>query len=168
MVVLERLRIVGGVSGLLVGGLGTVVAASRLSARQPRPSASAAEEGNVVAVVPAGRRSPGDRMEVSFEDGSRGVVIIPAGLSEGQRFIVRPPHRPKESSKLSVLRCGLIGLAVGSGIVLAPFVLYGGTSRAKVLAPICTLPVAATLVATGVYLGRLEQEQLAEQEAVQS
>ena len=167
MVVLERLRIVGGVSGLLVGGLGTVVAASRLSARQPRPSAGAAEEVNVVAVVPAGR-SPGDRMEVSFEDGSRGVVVIPAGLSEGQRFTVRPPHRPKESSQLSVLRCGLIGLAVGSGIVLAPFVLYGGTSRAKVLAPICTLPVAATLVATGVYLGRLEQEQLAEQEAVQS
>ena len=44
-----------------------------------------------------------------------------------------------------------------TGIVVTPFMLYGGTASSKILAPICTLPIAATLVATGFYYGRLEQ-----------
>lgn len=165
MAAFERLRIAGGVSSLLIGGLGMVVAATRLSAPRPthRPPEGAAEEVSLVAVVPAGGR-PGDRMGVNFDDGSRGVVMVPAGLSEGQQFKVRPPQRTVGSSQKSLLRCGLIGLTVGSGIVISPFVVYGGTSKAKVLAPICTLPVAATLVATGVYLGKLEHQQLIEED----
>ena len=166
-VVLERLRVAGGVSAMLATGLGAVVFATRLSAPQSAP-AGAAEAPDLVVVVPIGG-GVGDRIDVEFEGGKRGVVTVPAGLSEGSSFRVRPPQQARSSGglaggQISVLRSGLIGLTVGSGIVLSPFVLYGGTSTAKILAPICTLPIAATLVATGVYLGRAEQQLLAEKE----
>jgi hypothetical protein len=165
-VVLERLRVAGGVSAMLATGLGAVVFATRLSAPQSAP-AGAAEAPDLVVVVPIGG-GVGDRIDVEFEGGKRGVVTVPAGLSEGSSFRVRPPQQARSSGlaggQISVLRGGLIGLTVGRGIVLSPFVLYGGTSTAKILAPICTLPIAATLVATGVYLGRAEQQLLAEKE----
>ena len=53
-------------------------------------------------------------------------------------------------------------MMIFTGIVVTPFMLYGGTATSKILAPICTLPIAATLVATGVYYGRLEQRSLLE------
>lgn len=56
-------------------------------------------------------------------------------------------------------RGGLIGLSIGGPLVLSPFLLYGGTSTARVLAPACTLPVAALLVAVGAYYGYEEEQQ---------
>ena len=76
-----------------------------------------------------------------------------------------------------MLRGGLIGLTIGGAMVSSPFLLYGGTQSAKILAPICTLPIAvsaaapfassvlhlptaaqAGLVCTGVYHGKQQSE----------
>ena len=85
----------------------------------------------------------------------------------GARFMAREPKAPKanpffaaisgertepESPARGGLRGGLVGLTLGSALVITPFVM--GTARtAKVFAPIATLPVAVSYMAVGVYAG---------------
>jgi hypothetical protein len=164
---MEKLRIASGIG--LAAALGWNVTMIGVKISTPaHPSKPTGDGGasSLVVVVPDGA-VPGERMTVTFESGSRATVTVPAGLAPGARFTVRPPKAAStnplfaertepESEGAAALRGGLVGLTVGSGLVVSPFVLYGGTRGTKVLAPIATLPVAVTCVAVGAYAGILE------------
>jgi hypothetical protein len=102
----------------------------------------------------------------------KGVVIVPEGHLPGSTFRAAAPKPPRTNPLFGgaatadspAFRGVVVGCALGTGLVASPFALYGGTQTAKIIAPICTVPVATLMVAVGAYSARLEAEQVEEEQ----
>eukprot|EP01051_Picozoa_sp_SAG22_P005460 SAG22_NODE_324_length_12373_cov_23.912254_9_plen_177_part_00 len=153
----EIARIASGVCILTAGGLQLTVLGTKFSAPAPRAEQTPSRELVPVTVTETGKAA--GKMAVSWGNGQTGEVKIPIELSPGQVFHARAPKEPQPLALPPVARGAIVGLGVGAPIVLSPFLLYGGTATARVLAPVCTMPVAALMVVVGAYYGMLEEEE---------
>ena len=142
---------------ITAAGMQATIVGTKLSAPTVPPLRTATDE-LIVVMVPAGAAA-GDPVSVEYGDGRPGQVKVPAGLTGGETFHARAPAVRQVSPLLPpTARGAVVGLSIGGPLVLSPFLIWGGTATARVLAPACTLPVAALFVGVGAYYGQIEQE----------
>ena len=103
---MQNLQVAAAVGMVGLAGVNLTLLGVRLSA----PSSAADElakkvqesggrtDGSIAVTVPAGK-SAGDKIQVNFPGGNRGMVSVPPGVDEGAQFLVRPPRTFTSTSK---------------------------------------------------------------------